>query len=222
MSKLPETCQLRGYSCTTQSELSGPLSPPYFLFHLLRPLGSFTWDLFSYMWPCSPFRNKAHIPNPEPPSHLPPHTIPLGHPSAPEEILNLKDHQFSSVAQSCQTLCYPMNCRTAGLPVHHQLPEFTQTHVHQVGDAIQPSQPLLSPFPPASGVNQVDPSQNCGSFPFSRQEITVFDWDLACHSELGENLNLWSGSEQVLIVQVRGYHLVIPRVDRPGLNSLLK
>ena len=53
-------------------------------------------------------------------------------------------HQFSSVAQSCLTLCDPMNCSTPGLPVHHQLPEFTKTHVHQVGDAIQPSHPLLS------------------------------------------------------------------------------
>ena len=57
--------------------------------------------------------------------------------------------QFSSVAQSCPTLCDAMNCSTPGLPVHHQLPEFTQTHVHEVGDAIQPSHPLLSPSPPA-------------------------------------------------------------------------
>ena len=55
--------------------------------------------------------------------------------------------QFSSVAQSCPTLCDPMNCSTPGLPVHHQLPELTQTRVHQVGDAIQPSHPLLSPSP---------------------------------------------------------------------------
>ena len=57
--------------------------------------------------------------------------------------------QFSSVAQSCPTLCDPMNRSTPGLPVHHQLPEFTQTHVHSVGDAIQPSHPLSSPSPPA-------------------------------------------------------------------------
>ena len=56
--------------------------------------------------------------------------------------------QFSSV-QSCLTLCDPMNHSTPGLPVHHQLPEFTQTHVHRVGDAIQPSHPLSSPSPPA-------------------------------------------------------------------------
>ena len=59
--------------------------------------------------------------------------------------------QFSSVTQSCPTLCDPMNHSTPGLPVRHQLPEFTQTHVHQVGDAIQPSHPLSSPSPPAPG-----------------------------------------------------------------------
>ena len=57
--------------------------------------------------------------------------------------------QFSSVAQSCLTLCDPMNCSTPGLPVHHQIPEFIQTHVHWVGDAIQASHPLSSPSPPA-------------------------------------------------------------------------
>ena len=57
--------------------------------------------------------------------------------------------QFNSVAQSCPTLCNPVNCSTPGLPVHHQLPEVTQTHVRWVGDAIQPSQPLQAPSPPA-------------------------------------------------------------------------
>ena len=57
--------------------------------------------------------------------------------------------QFSSVAQSCLTLCDPMDCSMSVLVVHHQLPEFTQTHVHRVDDAIQPSHPLLSPFPPS-------------------------------------------------------------------------
>ena len=62
--------------------------------------------------------------------------------------------QFSSVAQSCPTLCDPRNCSTPGLRVRHQLPEFIQTHVHQVGDAIQPSHPLLSPSPPAPNPSQ--------------------------------------------------------------------
>ena len=61
---------------------------------------------------------------------------------------------FSLVTQSCLTLCNPMNCRTPGLPVHHQLPEFTQTHVHRVRDAIQPSHPLSSPSPPAPNPSQ--------------------------------------------------------------------
>ena len=62
--------------------------------------------------------------------------------------------QFSSVAQSCLTLCNPMNCSMPGLPVHHQLLEFTQTHVHLVGDASQPSHPLSSPSPPAPNPSQ--------------------------------------------------------------------
>ena len=62
--------------------------------------------------------------------------------------------QFTSVAQSCPTLCDPMNQSTPGLPVHHQLPEFTQTHVHRVGDGIQPSHPLSSPSPPAPNPSQ--------------------------------------------------------------------
>ena len=61
---------------------------------------------------------------------------------------------FSSVAQSCPTLCDPMNRNTPGLPVHHQLPESTQTHVHCVSDAIQPSHPLSSPSPPALNLSQ--------------------------------------------------------------------
>ena len=71
--------------------------------------------------------------------------------------------QFSSVAQSCLTLCDPMNRSTPGLPVHHQLPESTQTHVHRVGDAIQSSHPLSSPF---SSCPQSLPVS--GSFPKSQ------------------------------------------------------
>ena len=66
---------------------------------------------------------------------------------------------FSSVQSLSRTLCDPMNCSMPGLPVHHQLLEFTQTHVHRVGDAIQPSHPLLSPSPPVPS-----PSQHQGSF----------------------------------------------------------
>ena len=73
---------------------------------------------------------------------------------------------FSSVAQSCLPLCDPMNRSTPGLPVHHQFPESTQTHVHQVGDAIQPSHPRSSPSPPVP-----NPSQH-QSFPMSQ----LFPW----------------------------------------------
>ena len=67
--------------------------------------------------------------------------------------------QFSSVAQSCPTLCKPMNRSTPSLPVHHRLPGFTQTSVHRVGDAIQPLCPLSSPSPPP-----LNPSQHRGLF----------------------------------------------------------
>ena len=76
-------------------------------------------------------------------------SLPLSHLGSPS-----KSVQFSSVAQSCPTLCDPMNRSTPGLPVHHQLPEFTQTHVHPVSDAIQPSHPLSSPSPPAPNPSQ--------------------------------------------------------------------
>ena len=66
----------------------------------------------------------------------------------------VQEVQFSSVAQSCLTLCDTMNWSTPGLPVHYQLLEFTQTHVHQVGDAIQPSHPLSSHFPPTPNPSQ--------------------------------------------------------------------
>ena len=86
-------------------------------------------------------------------------------------------HQFSSVAQSCPTLCDPVNCRAPGLPVHHQL---TQTHVHWVGDTIQPSHPLSSPSPPAP-----NPSQHQGLFQWVNSlhevakvlEFFCIDWD---------------------------------------------
>ena len=83
---------------------------------------------------------------------------------------------FSSVAQACPTLCDPMNCSMPSLPVHHQLPEFTQIHVHQVGDAIQPSHPLSSPSPPAP-----NPSQHQGLFQwvnFSHEVAKVLGFQL--------------------------------------------
>ena len=80
--------------------------------------------------------------------------------SPSNEYSRLISFQFSSVTQSCLTLCDPMNRSMPGLPVHHQLPEFTQTHVRRVSDASQPSHPLSSPSPPAP-----NPSQNQSLFP---------------------------------------------------------
>ena len=73
-----------------------------------------------------------------------------------EEILYipLKSVQFDSVAQSCPTFCHHMDCSMPGFPVHHQLLELAQTHVHRVSDAIQPSHPLLSPSTPAFSLSQ--------------------------------------------------------------------
>ena len=88
--------------------------------------------------------------------------------------------QLSSVAQSCPTLCDPMNHSTPGLPVHHQLPEFTQIHNHRVGDAIQPSHPLSSPSPPAP-----NPSQHQSFFQrvnSSHEVAKVLEFQLQHHS----------------------------------------
>ena len=88
--------------------------------------------------------------------------------------------QFSSVAQLCPIPCDPMNCSTPGLPVHHRLPEFTQTHVHRVDDAIQLSHPLSSPSPPAH-----NPSQHQSLFQWvnSLHEVAkVLEFQLQHHS----------------------------------------
>jgi len=114
---------------------------------------------------------------------------------------------FSSVTQSCPTLCDPMNCSMPGLPVHHQLPEFTQTHVHQVGDAIQPSHPLSSPSPPAP---QSLPASE--SFPMSQ----LFAWGgqstgvSALASVLPKNTQDWSPLEWTgwISLQFKGFSRV--------------
>ena len=93
------------------------------------------------------------------PEHLHPQLRGFFVPASPQCILTMPDFPirsvlFSSVAQSCPTLCDPMDCSTAGLPVHHQLMELAQTHVHRVSDDIQPSHPLSSPSPPAFNLSQ--------------------------------------------------------------------
>ena len=81
-------------------------------------------------------------------------SLPSEPPGKPNHIHQFSSAQFISIAQSCPALCNPMNRSTPGLPVHHQFLEFTQTHVHRVGDAIQPSHPLSSPSPPAPNPSQ--------------------------------------------------------------------
>ena len=99
---------------------------------------------------------------------------------------------FSSVAQSCLTLCDPMNHSTPGLPVHHQLPESTQTHVHRVGDAIQPSRPLSSPSPPAlSRSFKRQQSQTC-YFCFSVQFLYSFGVECQPGAHLKIMYTFWS------------------------------
>ena len=99
--------------------------------------------------------------------------------------------QFSSVTQLCPTFCHPMNRSTPGLPIHHQLPEFTQTHIHRVSDAIQPSHPLSSPSPFAP-----NPSQHQSLF-----QWVIFTWggqstgDSALASFLSKKSQGWSPSE---------------------------
>ena len=96
------------------------------------------------------------------------------------EFLQIFYLQFSSVPQSCPTPCDPMNLSTPGLPVHHQPPEFTQTYVHWVGDAIQPSHPLSSPFLPAP-----NPSQHHSLFQWvnsSHEVAKVLEFQLQHHS----------------------------------------
>ena len=91
-----------------------------------------------------------------------------------------RSDQIRSVAQSCPTLCDPMNCITPGLPVQHQLPEFTETHVHRFSDGIQPSHPLSSPSPPAP-----NPSQHQSLFQrvnSSHEVAKVLDFQLQHHS----------------------------------------
>ena len=94
-------------------------------------------------------------------------------------LLHIRD-QIRSVAHSCLTLCDPMNRSTPGLPVHHQLPEFTETHVHRVSDAIQPSHPLSFPSPPAP-----NPSQHQSLFQWinsSHEVAKVLEFQLWHHS----------------------------------------
>ena len=111
--------------------------------------------------------------------------------------------QFSSVAQSCLTLCNPMNCSMPGLPVHHQLPEFIQTHVHRVGDATQPSHPLSSPSPPAP-----NPSQHQG----------LFQWVNSSH-EVAKVWSLWRHTQKNMLLTLKKTTLGMNKFNQQMLLS---
>ena len=128
--------------------------------------------------------------------------------------------QFSSVAQLCLTLCDPMNCSTPGLPVHHQLPEFTQTHVRRVRDAIQPSHPLPSPSPPAP-----NPSQHLSLFQWvnSSLEVAKSTGVSALASFLPKKTQDWSPLEWtgLDLLAVQGTLKSSPTPHFKNINSLV-
>ena len=117
--------------------------------------------------------------------------------------------QFSSVAQLCPTLCNPMHRSTPGLPVHHQLPESTQTHVHRVSDAIQPSHPLSSPSPPAPR-----PSQHQSLFQWvnSSHEVAKVD----CTNKSSNKVIWYIPSKQEIIA----YEILVV-LEKVSLNNHL-
>ena len=125
---------------------------------------------------------------------------------------NMGSVQFSSVAQSCPTLCDPMDCSTTGLPVHHQLPEFTQTHVHRVSDAVQPSHPLLALSPPA------------GLQPFptvARGDVTTEDSGYGDTTPLASKMEQ-GGHQQRKVGASRTWHrrgYKSPSLEPPGRNQ---
>ena len=127
--------------------------------------------------------------------------------------------QFSSVAQSCPSICDPMNRSTPGLPVHHQLPEFTETHVHWVGDAIQLSHPLSSPFPPAP-----NPSQHQSLFQWinSSHEVVKVLGVSALASFLPKNTQDWSPLEWTgwVSLQSKGLSRVFSSTTVHNLSGL--
>ena len=101
---------------------------------------------------------------------------------------------FSSVAQSCPTLCDPKDCSTPGLPIHHQLLELTQTHVHRVGDAIQSSHPLSSPSPPTSIFPSIRVFSNESALRIRWPKYWSFSFSISPSNEYSELIPLgWTG-----------------------------
>ena len=133
--------------------------------------------------------------------------------------LGRRSVQFNSVAQSCPTLCDPMNLSTPGLPVHHQLPESTQTYVHRVSDAIQPSYPLSSPSPPALNLSQ---HQGLFKWVSSSHQVAISIGVSASTSVLPMNTQDWSslGWTGWISLQSNGETLAYPIYLRCVLCSV--
>ena len=106
----------------------------------------------------------------------------------------IRSDQIRSVAQSCPTLCNPMNRSTPGLPVHHQLPEFTETHVHRVSDAIQPSHPLSSPSPLAPNPSQHQSLSNESTLRMRWPKYWRFSFSIIPSKEIPGLISLVEGS----------------------------
>ena len=119
----------------------------------------------------------------------------------------LQDIQFSSVAQSCPTLCDPMHCSMPGLPVHHQLPELAQTHVHRVSVAIQPSHPLSSPSPPAFNLSQHQGLFHESVLHIRWPEYWSFSFSISPSNEYSELISFRIDWFDYLAVQGIGYPL---------------
>ena len=109
--------------------------------------------------------------------------------------------QFSSVTQSCLTLCDPMNHSMPSLPVHHQLPEFTQTHIHRVGDAIQPSHPLSSPSPLAPNPSQHQSFSNESALRMRWRKYWSFSFSLIPSKEIPGQISFRMDWLDLLAVQ---------------------
>ena len=146
-------------------------------------------------------------------------------------LLEEMNFQFSSVAQLCPTLCDPMDCSMPDLPVHHQLPEFTQTHVHWVSDVIQASYPLLAPSSPAFNLSQhqglfkwVSPSRQVAKVLELQLQHQSFQWisrtDFLWNGLLGSPCSPRDSQESSPTPQFKSINSVLSFLYSPTLTSI--
>jgi len=142
-------CCLVSQSCPTLWD-SIDCCPPGSSVHGIFQARILEWVAISFARGSSQPRDPIHVSCIS--RHWQADSLPMSHHGSPYTCI--RSDQIRSVTQSCPTLCDPMNHSTPGLPVHHQLPEFTEIHIHRISDAIQPSHPLSSPSPPAPNPSQ--------------------------------------------------------------------